>query len=240
MNCTGRSNRWLDEMKINFWNESVERSNLEAGECQLWMAHLDDEDPRVFRAFLSESELARVKRLRDSRSTNRSIVARGILRTLLGTFLECKPEQLVFSYGSHGKPELAGEFKHRLSFNISHSSGLAVFAIAKKYQVGVDIEEVHPLPDLEASASIFLSPMEMAEFRVSPSTEKLDRFFMLWTCKEAISKAIGSGFSGPVKEILELFSIPASQRSGDIVVPDINRLSLLEPANGFAGALACV
>lgn len=227
-------------MMIRHWSDLPERSLLASGDCQLWLARLDEEAPASFRNSLSDDERARAGRLRSPRSAERFTVARGILRTLLGRYLACRPESLIFSHGPHGKPELAGGLQAGLSFNVSHSGGLAVFAIANGFEVGVDIEEVHPVSDLDATASIFLSPDELAEFEALPADAKLERFFTLWTCKEAVLKALGAGFTAPVRDILGTFCQPDSQGTVQNVTFQNKRLTLLNPAQGFSGALACL
>ncbi|HEX7542243.1 MAG TPA: 4'-phosphopantetheinyl transferase superfamily protein [Anaerolineales bacterium] len=227
-------------MMIRHWSNLSERPALPAGDCQLWLAWLDEEDPDSFRGFLSGDERKRAGRLRSPCSADRFTVARGILRALLGRYLASKPEQMVFSYGPHGKPGLADGLQAGLSFNVSHSGGLAVFAIANGFGVGVDIEEIHPVRDLEATASIFLSPDELAEFEALPAAGKLERFFTVWTCKEAILKAFGSGFTSPVRDILTTFCQPGPKGDGQNAIFGNKGLTLLNPAEGFKGALACL
>jgi 4'-phosphopantetheinyl transferase len=218
-------------MMIQHWRDIPEPPVLPAGDCQLWLARLDEEDPDSFRGFLSEDERLRAGRLRSSRSADRFTVGRGILRSLLGRYLLHRPEELVFAYGPNGKPTLADDLQERLSFNVTHAGGLAVFAFANGFEIGVDIEEIHPISDLDVTASFFLSPDELAEFEALPTDGKLERFFRLWTCKEAILKALGVGFNSPVQNILTIFC--QSGLKGE-------RLTLLHPAEGFRGALACL
>ncbi len=227
-------------MMIRHWSDLPEPPLLATGDCQLWLAWLDEETPASFRNSLSDDERLRAGRLLSPRSAERYTVARGILRHLLGRYLASRPEQLVFSYGPRGKPELADGLQIGLSFNVSHSGGLAVFAVANGFEVGVDIEEIHPVSDLEATASIFLSPDELAEFEALTASGKLERFFTVWTCKEAILKALGAGFTSPVKDILATFCQPDSQVAVQNVTFQNKRLTLLNPAEGFKGALACV
>lgn len=227
-------------MMIKHWRDLPERPYLAAGDCQLWLAWLDEETPVSFRNSLSDDERLRAGRLRNLRSADRYTVARGILRHLLGHFMASGPERLVFSYGPHGKPELPDGLQTGLSFNVSHSGGLAVFAVANGFEVGVDIEEVRPVSDMEATASIFLSPEELAEFEVLPASGKLECFYTVWTCKEAILKALGSGFTSPVKDILATFYQTEPQTAVQNRTFQNRRLTLLNPAEGFMGALACL
>jgi 4'-phosphopantetheinyl transferase len=212
---------------IRTWHEIPARPLIPTGEYQLWLAWLDKEDPDPLRRTLSEDELNRAGRLLDRQTAERFTVGRGILRAILGRYLSRRPQELTFAYGPKGKPALAGDLAGRLSFNVAHAAGLAIFAIAHGCEVGVDVEQIHPLSDLDATASIILSAKELAEFKTLPAAGKLEHFFTVWTCKEAILKASGTGFSGPVKEIFATFSRP-------------DQLTLLTPAEGFKGALACL
>jgi 4'-phosphopantetheinyl transferase len=227
-------------MMIRHWRDISERPYLAEGDCQLWLARLDEENPDALRGFLSEDERLRAGRLRNPRSADRFTVGRGILRDILGSYLASGPEQLIFSYGSFGKPELEGGLKAKISFNVSHSGGLAIFAVANGFEVGVDVEEIHPIDNLEATASIFLSPDELADFVALPGDRKLKRFFTLWTCKEAILKALGAGLTNPVKDILATFCQSNPKDDGQDAIFENKRLTLLNPAEGFKGALACL
>jgi len=210
-------------MMIRHWRDIPEQPLLLVGDCQLWQTWLDEEDPDPFRGLLSEDERVRAGRLRGPHGADRFTVGRGILRSILGRYLSRRPEELFFAYGANGKPALAGNWQERLSFNVSHAGSLEIFVIANGFEVGVDVEEIRPISDLEATASIIMSEAELAEFKRLPASMKLDRFFTMWTCKEAILKALGSGFSGPAKNILAMFHKP---------------VTLFEPAEGFKGALA--
>jgi len=227
-------------MMIRPWRDIPEQTLLATGDCQLWLAWLDNEDPDSFRGFLSGDERLRAGRFRNTRSADRFIVARGILRHLLGHYMTSEPERLVFSYGPHGKPELAGAPHAGLSFNVSHSGGMALFLVANGFEVGVDIEEIHPVSNLEGTASIFLSKEELAELEALPTDGKLEYFFAMWTCKEAILKALGAGFTGPARDVLTTICQPGSKSNGQNIISDNKRLIMLDPAEGFKGALACL
>jgi 4'-phosphopantetheinyl transferase len=227
-------------MEIKHWRDLPENPSPASGSCDLWLVWLDEEDPGTFLSILSNDEKLRVERYSYPQSADRFAVARGILRTLLGRYRSCNPEELVFSYGLHGKPELADDPGVGISFNVSHSGGLAVFAIANGYEVGVDIEEFHQVSDLDATASIFLSPDELVEFKTLAAGEKLEYFYNLWTSKEAILKAYGTGFSRPSRDVFAKFRKHGSNGSGQDVMIENKRLALFIPADGFRGALACL
>ncbi|NTW09226.1 MAG: 4'-phosphopantetheinyl transferase superfamily protein [Anaerolineaceae bacterium] len=224
-------------MMIRSWRDLPKNPILPHGACHLWLARLDEECQDALEGFLSEDERLRARRLRNPQSADRFIVGRGILRVLLGSYLVSEPEKLVFHYGPHGKPELAGGIP---SFNVSHSGSLIIIAVSIGFNVGVDIEEIHPFSDLSATASIFLSPDESAELEGLPADRKLEHFYTLWTCKEALLKAHGVGLSGPMRNILTTIRRPNSKGERQNGFIKNKRLTLLEPAQGFKGALACL
>jgi 4'-phosphopantetheinyl transferase len=227
-------------MKINNWRNQLGNPIPANGDCHLWMAWMDEENPHSFMSLLSSDEKQRAVKLRNSSYADRFIVGRGVLRTLLGNYMSCNPEQLIFSYGSHGKPGLASMMSSGLTFNVSHSGGLAIFVIGIGREVGVDIEKFHAITDIEATASIFLSPKELTKFKEIPTEEKLDRFFTLWTAKEAVLKAYGGGFSSSVKEVLSNFNNSDLEVKDQPEVTKKKRLWSFVPAEGFRGALACL
>lgn len=227
-------------MDAKHWKDLAENKVPTGGDCHLWLAWLDKEDPKLFKGILSKEEKLRAERLRSPQGANRSIVARGILRVLLGKYLSRDPGRIVFSYGPHGKPRLADDPGTGISFNVSHSENLGVFAIASSCEVGVDIEEVHPVSDLDETASIFLSPDELAEYKTLPAGEKLERFYTLWTFKEAILKAHGTGFAGPARDVFsKIREFDPNISVQDVMIKNRRLISFI-PADGFRGALVCL
>src|ERR1700722_9480355 len=104
---------------------------------------------------------------------NRFVVARGVLRELLGRYLQQSPESLAFSYGPHGKPALSGEYASSgLWFNLSHSAGLAVYAIARERNLGIDVEHIRPESAGDEIAERFFSPAGASDLLTLPREEK--------------------------------------------------------------------
>jgi 4'-phosphopantetheinyl transferase len=87
-----------------------------------------------------------------------------------------------------------------LHFNLSHSNGVALFAFARDYEIGVDIEKVRDIAEMEQIAIGFFSPKEYRFFRELPENMKKEAFFNCWTRKEAFIKAIGAGLSYPLNK----------------------------------------
>lgn len=167
-------------------------------EIHVWSANLDCESDALprFKTILSPDEKSRADRFVFARDRNRFIVARGTLRELLGTYLRTPPEILEFTYGKYGKPYLRtpNPSSAHLQFNLSHSHGVAVYAIAHNRNVGVDVELVRTGFATESIAERYFSARELEELRPLPPEEQCRGFFRCWTRKEACLKAQGSGF----------------------------------------------
>lgn len=181
------------------WEQLPERVDLPTDEVHLWCVALDLPPLALTRltASLSTDEHARAGRLLFEHTRRRFVAGRGILRSILGWYLGVDPCSLSFTYGPQGKPVLAGQpSSDTLTFNISHSAGLAVYAVACGRSVGVDIEHVRPLPHADDIVCRFFSPRERAMFATVPPALRERTFFSGWTRKEAYAKARGDGIEG--------------------------------------------
>jgi 4'-phosphopantetheinyl transferase len=173
---------------------------LRAHDVDVWRAALDDqpvETMRFMQALLSADEVRRAHAFFFDRDRRRYVIARGILRLLLSRYLDRAPQEIVFRYGSSGKPALAPEFNGApLFFNVAHSEGLALFAFTRVGEIGVDVEWMRDLPDWEQVAEAAFSAHELEQLRACPPELRRDEFFRAWTRQEAVLKALGSGLTG--------------------------------------------
>jgi len=161
---------------------------------------------------LVPDERQRAERFRFERDRRRFIVAHGVLRDILGRYLKCSPAQVSFSYNQYGKPALAQESEAiGLRFNMSHSHEVALYALTRAREVGVDVELLREdFASLEI-AERFFSRSEVALLNSLAPELRTDGFFNCWTRKEAYIKALGEGLSHP----LDRFAVslaPGSQR----------------------------
>jgi 4'-phosphopantetheinyl transferase len=143
---------------------------------------------------LSEEEHARASRFYFERDRTAFHAARGVLRALLGRYLDHPAEQLVFGYRDRGKPYLVTP-PGDLRFNLSHSGQLALLAFVRGREIGVDIERRRPLSDLLALAHTSFSPDEYAALCRLPAVDHAHAFFSCWSRKEAFIKTTGEGIS---------------------------------------------
>jgi 4'-phosphopantetheinyl transferase len=182
------------------WQSPPENVELSEGEVQLWRARLDVSPSAAaqFHELLSDDERERAARFRFGKHQRRFTVGRGILRTLLGRYLECAPEDLKFEYSDHGKPFLAGTHGVDLRFNLSHSHEVALFGFTIGRNIGVDVEQVRPDRSTREIAERFFAPAEVEALFVLPKEQQSAGFFRCWTRKEAYIKAKGMGMAIPL------------------------------------------
>ena len=165
-------------------------------------------------------ELARSRRMHFSTDRQRFIAARGWLRSVLAGYLGMDPARLAFGYGPHGKPELTGlpPKAAALSFNLAHTGSLAVLAVTRGRQVGVDVEKIRPVPEAAAIAERFFTPRERTHYFALPPARRDAAFFNIWTRKEAMLKGRGSGLDETLDQLEVLPE--AADAAGQACFPD--------------------
>lgn len=152
-----------------------------------------------YRSFLSRDEIQRADNYRFDLGRNHFIVARAVMRKILAGYVNLEPQQLVFSYGAKGKPELHSKGRDSaLEFNLSHSRDVALLAVTRGGRVGVDIEFVNSEIAADDLAARFFAAGEIRALEALPANRKVDAFFSCWTRKEAYIKALGVGLSLPL------------------------------------------
>ena len=179
------------------WLQQTSVPPLDESDIHVWRAGLDCDGPTAdrFHAVLSLDERQRAERFQFERDRRRFVAARGTLRCLLGGYLGVAPQALCFVYGKFGKPALALPDRAILQFNLSHSGELAVFAIAWRRELGIDIEQVRADNGGEDVARRFFAQGEVQQLLALPPSARLRGFFDIWTRKEATIKARGEAIS---------------------------------------------
>ncbi|MFQ5654391.1 MAG: 4'-phosphopantetheinyl transferase family protein [Planctomycetota bacterium] len=183
---------------IPAWREPPAALSLAIGDLHVWRASLDLPDRSTARlaSHLTPGEREGAERAISPTLRTRRVASRGILRALLGRYLERDPGDVELAIGEHGRPRLAaGPAEGPISFNLSHSGGLALYAFARERTVGIDIENVRPTVDHQGVAARSFSAAERAVLSALPEDERLAAFFRCWTRKEAYLKAKGGGIS---------------------------------------------
>ena len=183
-------------------------------------------------------EQARAKRFVTQESRDRFITMRHTLRSLLSQKLGRDISGVSFHYNDHGKPYLPRCPWH---FNLSHAESFGLIALTRDGAVGVDLEAIHPLPELHALAKRHFSISEQTTLAALSAGAETQRFYQIWTRKEALVKGLGLSFARVSHQLnvwdnAESFTpqIPKPYKRDEDAwfIQDITRM------NGFSAALA--
>ncbi|WP_051317074.1 4'-phosphopantetheinyl transferase family protein [Ectobacillus panaciterrae] len=178
------------------WKEPTGILILPSGEIHVWRAKLDCH-PSVVRLLsgeLSRDEWCRASNFYLEKDRSRFIVCRGILRRILALYLRAQPDQLKFDNGQYGKPTLACP-NQDIKFNLSHSKGLALYAVCVKRDIGVDLESIREITNATRIAKQVFTLKQQQEYFSEKGMERIKAFFRIWTQIESYVKAVGSGLA---------------------------------------------
>jgi len=169
---------------------------------------------------LSEQERSRQARFLRERDRDLYLMAHGMLRRVLANHTGVSPQTLAFETGPHGRPELSGPAAiGQLRFNLTHTPGLAACAVASGRAVGVDAENLARKIDLRSVSARVFSTEERRGLDALSGRAATERFFLLWTLKEAYVKALGLGFSLPLQRIT---TTPTSDERASLQLDDMD------------------
>lgn len=174
------------ENEIHFWQFSLNE--------------VDDQHLSYLSCLLCTRERERSSKYHFSNDRDLFILARGVLRVLLGAYLDIDPAHIIISYNEWGKPILEPLTSDpTLHFNVSHSAGRVLIGVSRDYAIGVDIEWVdHGLNDVMGVAQTAFSQAELLELQRIPEHDRIEAFYRGWVRKEAFIKACGMGLSLPL------------------------------------------
>lgn len=146
--------------------------------------------------WLDRNERNRWRQFRVDRPRRQFALCRAALRANLCERLACTNDQLAFGFRKHGKPfAIVDGLPSTASFNVSHSGKHGLIALAPSGQLGVDVEERMARHDLDGIGEMVFGLREQSALAELTGNGKIQLFFMLWTIKEALIKALGTGFS---------------------------------------------
>ena len=178
------------------WLVSPSSPKLSTDDLHIWRVSLDQTDGRVQELWqiISDDERRQAGRFHFDRDRRRYIVRRGMLRLIIGDYIDMAPSRLQFFSGNRGKPYLKphlGDFP--LQFNSTHSKEIALYAFTCDREIGIDVEYVRDLPDAEQIALATFSSLENKMLQSLPEDQRQEAFYNCWVRKEAYIKAIGNG-----------------------------------------------
>jgi 4'-phosphopantetheinyl transferase len=231
----------------SFWPDLIRLPDTGPRDGEVWVWSFPTTGgpflPRL-ETLLNDQEAQRANRLRSNRAQAEFVSGRGLLRLVLGRLLNCPPQAVRLSTTGNGKPVLApDQSKAPLHFNIAHSHGMGLLALAGHAELGVDIEKVRPVGDQDSLARRYFHPNEVQHLEgLSVEAERRLAFFHGWTRKEAFLKATatGIGFGLDRVEVTLGAEVPARLVCIDNSEENARGWTLkhLEPSNGWMAALA--
>lgn len=174
---------------------------LAPGTAYIWFADLPTWRDRVpvLKEFLSPAEIQRLERLKFEEKKREFIISRGLLRLILSQYKKQDPERLTISRTDSGKPFLE---ESKIQFSVSHSNEKFGFALHSTHKIGLDIQEIYPISSLDRVINNFFSDKEIDHLNsISDDHLLQDRFFAIWTAKEAYLKATGVGIEESFKRL---------------------------------------
>lgn len=220
---------------------------------QIWRANLEALSPAELEelsALLDAGEHARAARFHFEQDRRHYVASHGLLRRLLSAALDQPATALVFEHGAHGKPAIAPALVPGRSprFNLSHSAGWAMFALAWDCEVGIDLESTARLKrDVDGLAGLaarVLSARELTIWQTLPDTARDTAFLRAWTRKEAYAKATGQGLLEELIRTEVALDAAAPKSSLTLRSPQEDEITRgwvlhdLPAPDGFAAALA--
>jgi len=172
-----------------------------------------------FRALLSADELARLGRFRVEPAAHRYLVSHALLRSLLSRYAEIDPARWRFTYGSHGRPEIANRAAPPLRFNLTHTDGLVACIVSLNRACGIDAERLSGRHDPTGVARKMFSDREYRQLQQLSGRACLEYFYDRWTLREAYVKALGIGLTFPTRALD--FTVHSDESIGVVFAPGV-------------------
>jgi len=180
--------------------------SLEENDVHVWYATPDALRKDAFLSsgdgLLSPDEVDRQQRFSSKAARLLHRTGRVLVRTTLSRYEDVSPSAWIFRAGPNGRPEIAAPSTSApLRFNLSHTDGMAVCAVARHLAVGIDVESLKRPCRCEQIARRFFPGTEIRDIESLPPEARQKRFLEFWTLREAFLKAGGWGLSLPLNKI---------------------------------------
>jgi 4'-phosphopantetheinyl transferase len=172
---------------------------IEDYQVHVWQAKVDNSSahPNKFSSVLSTDEHEQANNFKFTADKQHFIFRRYQLRLILSKYLGCNPRELMFRYSEYKKPFIYMPELKEVKFNMSFSGDLMLVGVSRNNEIGIDIEKVRPVEDLENIATENFSILEVKS--LIRRKDKINTFFRIWTRKEAFIKATGNGMYLPLR-----------------------------------------
>lgn len=224
----------------SLWLSPPDDLSLLPREVHIWRVNLEMDPAGLeeLQQTLAPEERTRAAQFHFAKDRRHFIAGRVALRDMLARYLHRDPARLQFCYGPAGKPALAPCSQAQdVHFNLSHSHGLALLAVTRVGEIGIDVERIEADVARERVAERFFSPQEVAALRALPAHLQPEAFFNCWTRKEAYVKARGDGLRIPL-DSFDVSLIPGAPAAFQRGAGPQWSLQALLPAPDYVGAIA--
>ncbi len=230
-------------MYNNLWNTPPRNLSCGANEAHIWLARVDVHKNNIslYKSLLPSEELVRAGKFvrRDDRDSY--LLSRVALRDIVSRYLNVGFNDVSFFRNEYGKPFIAKEInRENMECNLSHSGDIVLIGMSKGGKIGIDIERIREMDEMDALVRDYFSTIEQEYFKSLSPGEKIGAFFACWSRKEAYIKARGKGLSYP----LDSFSVSVGPGDDAALLHDdhenISEWSLKDIAYSpdYAGAVA--
>jgi len=223
---------------MNGWPLPPKRFPALERNVQVWLVRANDDSVCLAccEELLSSAEGERASRFKFDKDRRLFFAAHGALRSILARYLNAAPADLQFDTGSNGKPYLSPAFAaSAVKFNLSHSHEVALIAVTRGMEIGVDVERVREDFAFDEVAERFFTAKEVTALHSLPRHLQREGFYKCWTSKEAYLKAKGTGLSGQLDEVeIALAAGERVQINGTIPNWALKELS---PCDGYQAGL---
>ncbi|NOR43184.1 MAG: 4'-phosphopantetheinyl transferase superfamily protein [Gammaproteobacteria bacterium] len=164
-----------------------------------------------YHSILSTEECDKFKRFHFDKDRHSYLISHALVRKVLSSYCNVKPDAWSFTGNQHGKPNISPEIKcPALKFNLSHADGMSVVVVSLDNDCGIDVENTQRKSRASAVAERMFAPAEVAAMQSGNDSEVQRKFFEFWTLREAYVKAIGTGLGGSSKEFY--FTVGGQER----------------------------
>jgi 4'-phosphopantetheinyl transferase len=219
-----------DFLNQHYVSEQAEIPIIKIGQVHIWTVSFDLPDRKVNKLseLLSDEELKKVDRFRFPHLKRQYIVFHATLRKMLAHYLGITEDAIIFKNGIYGKPAVAEHINpYNLQFSMSRSSETGVYAFMLNNEVGVDIEQIKPISDMENIVKRHFSENEKHIFEGLDHNERISWFYTVWTRKESLLKAVGTGLYIPLENI-DVADVDNIKIDSDLYGKDEHSLNLAD------------
>ena len=231
---------------MNNWYNQDSDKDLSDNEIHIWVNYLNVHQARLKHLYplLTAQEKERSERFKFYKHRKLFIASHGFLHTVLSYYNDTPLGEIQFDYNEHGKPRISEECNpDNIMFNLSHSGHLAILAVCKNQNIGIDIELKERDTDWQGITKRFFTKSEHEALFKLPEALRKDAFYQMWTRKEAHMKVTGKGLSlSPTQFEISVPPEPAkflgNLQSEDTQYYKMQEIGLPEMYNNYSACLS--